>query len=87
MYGEGFYDFKLELPRLSRTVDILPATVSERLIVDMDLSVGTYVKYMANYVHYNRYIDGSSKLILTIFTRDIRVLEDDKEIKGVIKIT
>ncbi len=85
MYGEGFYDFKLEVPRLSETVDILPATVSERLIVDMDLSVGTYVKIYGQLRSYNRYIDGSSKLILTIFTRDIRVLEDDKEIKELLR--
>ena len=34
MYGEKFYKIKLEVSRLSNESDILPATVSERLLVD-----------------------------------------------------
>jgi len=40
MYGEGFYNIDLEVPRLSDSVDLLPVTVSERLMVDVDLSMG-----------------------------------------------
>ena len=43
MYGEGFYNLDIEVPRLSDSIDILPITVSERLMVDMDLSIGQYV--------------------------------------------
>ena len=32
VYGEGFYNFKIEVPRLSDYSDVLPVTVSERLI-------------------------------------------------------
>ena len=32
VYGEGFYNFKLMVQRLSDYSDILPVTVSERLI-------------------------------------------------------
>jgi hypothetical protein len=38
VYGEGFYNFKLMVPRLSDYSDILPVTVSERLIYGMDIT-------------------------------------------------
>lgn len=34
VYGEGFYEMKVSVPRLSGQEDILPVTVSERLIAD-----------------------------------------------------
>lgn len=85
MYGEGFYNFYLEVPRLSETVDILPITISERLIVNLDLKEGKYVKIFGQLRSYNRYVDGASKLVLTIFSRDIKLLEDEKEIKEELK--
>ena len=81
LFGEGFYNFYLEVPRLSETVDVLPVTISERLIVNMNLKEGTYVKIIGQLRSYNRFIDGSSKLILTVFARDIELLEDEEEIK------
>jgi primosomal replication protein N len=85
IFGEGFYNFYLEVPRLSETVDVLPVTISERLIVNMDLKEGTYVKIIGQLRSYNRFIDGSSKLILTVFARDIQLLEDEEEIKENLK--
>ena len=32
VYGEGFYAFDLEVPRLSDTSDIIPVMISERLL-------------------------------------------------------
>jgi single-stranded DNA-binding protein len=85
MYGEGFYNFELEVPRLSDSVDILPVTISERLIVNMDLTPGNYVEIYGQLRSYNRYINNSSRLILTIFARDIRALENEEEIKELLK--
>jgi len=85
MYGEGFYNFFLEVPRLSNSVDILPVTISERLMVDMTLSIGSYVQIFGQLRSYNRYIENSSKLLLTVFTRDIRLIEDEEEIKELLK--
>ena len=79
MYGEGFYSFSLEVPRLSEEVDILPITISERLILNMDLAEGKWVEISGQLRSYNRYTDGSSRLILTIFSRDIKMLEDEVE--------
>jgi len=85
MFGEGFYNFYLEVPRLSETVDVLPVTISERLIVNMDLKEGTYVEIIGQLRSYNRYVNGSSKLVLTVFARDIKLLKDEDEIKEHLK--
>ena len=85
MYGEGFYSFELEVSRLSDSVDVLPVTISERLIVNMNLSVGTYVETYGQLRSYNRYINNNSRLVLTVFARDIRVIEDEEELDGLLK--
>ena len=36
VFGEGFYEVKLEVPRLSSQTDILPVTISERLLANHD---------------------------------------------------
>ncbi len=71
MYGEGFYVINVEVPRLSNSVDILPVTVSERLLVNIDLTDGEYIIVTGQLRSYNRYIDDSNRLILTIFAKDI----------------
>lgn len=85
MYGEGFYNFYLEVPRLSDTVDVLPVTISERLIINLDLTGGIYAKIFGQLRSYNRYVDGASKLVLTIFARDIKLLEEEEEINEELK--
>lgn len=85
MYGEGFYNFELEVPRLSDSVDVLPVTISERLMVNMDLSIGSYVEIYGQLRSYNRYIDSSSRLVLTIFARDIRLIIDEDEAKELLR--
>lgn len=32
LYGEGFYEFTLRVPRLSEQSDVIPITISERLL-------------------------------------------------------
>ena len=43
MYGEGFYNFNIEVPRLSESKDVLFITISERLIGGMDIRPGIEV--------------------------------------------
>ena len=43
VYGEGFYEFFVSVPRLSGQRDELPVTVSERLMLGTDLTVGNKV--------------------------------------------
>ena len=76
MYGEGFYTFDLEVMRLSDTKDILNITVSERIITDVDLSIGNYIVIEGQLRSYNKFIDGANKLILTVFARNIETCHE-----------
>ena len=40
VYGEGFYTFKISSERLSENADILPITVSERLLMNQNIVCG-----------------------------------------------
>ncbi len=42
-HGKRFYRFRLEVPRLSGTVDHLPVIVREEVLCDMDLSGGSRI--------------------------------------------
>jgi hypothetical protein len=77
VYGEGFYIFKLVVSRLSGYNDVLPVTVSERLIADIDLSIGAEVQVYGQFRSYNKTEDGSNRLILTVFTRELSNIADE----------
>ena len=82
VYGEGFYDLKVKVMRLSGQADILPVTVSERLI-DMNLlQVGTKVDIIGQLRSYNNYNSKKNRLLLTIFSREIS-LQDEEEGKNI----
>jgi single-stranded DNA-binding protein len=76
MYGEGFYVFDFEVWRLSETTDILTITISERLISGIDIKIGNEFIIEGQLRSYNKFIDGSNRLILTVFARDIKVCEE-----------
>lgn len=76
MYGEGFYESTLAVQRLSEQVDNIPFTISERLLTDNQVCVGNYITLSGQLRSYNKIIDGKSKLLLTLFVRDI--LEEEE---------
>lgn len=71
IYGESFYIFNLEVPRLSGNEDIIPITISERLFNDFDLEIGKKVVVEGQFRSYNSYENEKNKLILTVFAKDI----------------
>lgn len=71
VYGEGFYEMNVLVKRLSGQGDILPVTVSERLIVDKDLKLGVTISAIGQFRSYNKLVDGKSKLMLTVFVREL----------------
>ena len=73
VYGEGFYSFDLEIVRLSEVIDILPITISERLIEQEIILIGNYVNISGQLRSYNSYDNKKTRLILTVFTLDIRL--------------
>jgi hypothetical protein len=75
VYGEGFYEMDVMVKRLSGQVDILPITISERLIEEQSLEVGSTISFIGQFRSYNKLCDGKSKLMLTVFVREF-VSED-----------
>ncbi|MEG2354052.1 MAG: single-stranded DNA-binding protein [Clostridium sp.] len=71
MYGEGFYSFYIEVPRLSDVTDQLNITISERLMIDLDIQVGSEIIVEGQLRSYNKFVDNANRLILTVFARDI----------------
>ena len=76
IYGERFYSFDLSVPRLSGNADIIPVTVSERLITDEMMQIGTKLLIKGQFRSYNSYENERNRLILTVFAKDIEKLED-----------
>lgn len=71
IYGEKFYIFNLEVVRLSATVDIIPITVSERLLTSINLNLGASLKVEGQFRSYNNYENERNRLILTVFAKEI----------------
>ena len=71
VYGEGFYEFFVKVLRLSGQADILPVTLSERLIQDGMLCKGKSICALGQFRSYNKMENGKSRLMLTVFIREL----------------
>ena len=76
MYGEKFYNMEVEVPRLSESMDLLPVTISERLLLNLDIKPGINVIIRGQLRSYNRFVDSYNRLILTIFAREIKIPDE-----------
>lgn len=77
--GENFYEFMVEVERLSKIKDLIPVTVSERTLLGRSLKVGDFVKVSGEYRSYNKLLDEKSRLILHLFAKELDVLQDEKQ--------
>lgn len=71
VYGEGFYELNLSVGRLSEHEDIIPVTVSERLLTGEQFEIGNTIALRGQFRSYNKIVDGRSKLMLTVFIREL----------------
>jgi single-stranded DNA-binding protein len=69
--GEGFYEFFIRVMRLSGQADILPVTLSERLIEVGSLCKGKLLCAVGQFRSYNKIENGKSRLMLTVFVREL----------------
>ncbi|MCL1845817.1 MAG: single-stranded DNA-binding protein [Defluviitaleaceae bacterium] len=78
IYGEGFWRFDVEIGRLSGHNDVLPVTVSERIVERDKMHPGAAVRISGQIRSYNNYVeaDRKNKLVLTVFARDVEILSD-----------
>lgn len=70
-YGEKFYELSLKVARLSDIFDIIPVTISERLLMDNDIKMGSKIAGSGQFRSYNKLEEGKSKLMLTVFLREL----------------
>ena len=78
IYGEKFYIFDLAVPRLSGNADIVPITVSERLLSINELTIDSKVTVEGQFRSYNSYENERNRLVLTVFAKDIKFIEDQE---------
>ncbi len=79
IFGEKFYNTKIKINRLSDSYDILPITISERLLEDIDFANNKLVSVTGQLRSYNKNIDNKNRLVLTVFVRDLKVSEEDNK--------
>ena len=79
--GENFYEGKLVIERLSEANDVLPFTISEKLVkaYGLTLEAGMNVSFGGELRSYNKLVDGKSRLILSFFVKEVNALEEDDE--------
>lgn len=85
-FGEGFYEVMLLVSRLSNNLDRVPVTVSEKLLASGKFEIGKYVCIKGQFRSYNKLENGKSKLMLTVFVREVCDFEEDMN-PNVIEIT
>ena len=85
-FGEAFYEVNLLVPRLSNHLDTVPVTVSEKLLSGGKFEIGKYVCIKGQFRSYNKLENGKSKLMLTVFVREVCEFEEDMN-PNIIEIT
>lgn len=70
VFGEGFYELYIRVNRLSGQADLLPVTISERLL-GQGLKKGDELCALGQFRSYNKLENGKSRLMLTVFVREI----------------
>lgn len=82
IYGEGFYSFILEVPRLSESHDRIPVTISERLINNRVIAKGCFAEIEGQLRSYNNYAKEGNRLILTVFAREFNFLDSESRVRN-----
>ena len=71
MFGEEFYACDIHVPRLSGFVDILPITLTQRLIGACE--PGVWLDISGQLRSYNKAVEGANRLILMPELRGLRL--------------
>ena len=75
VFGEGFYLVDLSVNRLSEQADVIPLMVSERLIDVTADYVGRTLEAIGQFRSYNRHEGSKNRLVLSVFVREINLME------------
>ena len=75
---EGFYEFNVRIPRLSGTEDIIPVTISERLLCGQAIGKGVKISAVGQFRSYNKIEEERSRLVLTAFVQELLTEENEE---------
>ena len=81
-HNRRFYRFTLDVPRLSGTVDTLPAIAEDVLVESIDPSGGEMLTVTGQVRSHNQYVDGVRRLMIFVFAASI-TCEDGEPINDV----
>lgn len=79
VFGEGFYVLEVVVSRLSNSYDMIPVMVSERLIDVKQDYKGKFVEVLGQFRSYNRHEESKNKLVLSVFAREVKIVEELSE--------
>ena len=79
VFGEGFYMTELLVKRLSDSEDRIPVMVSERLVDVTQDYIGEYVEIHGQFRSYNRHEEKHNRLVLSVFSRELKFVEEEDE--------
>lgn len=85
VFGEHFYRLDLQVPRLSGAQDLLPVTISERLM-NSQVSPGVHLCISGQLRSYNKVMGGAGRLLLTAFAQRL-MPPDEAENPNIIHLT
>lgn len=81
VFGEGFYILEVAVSRLSNSYDVIPLMISERLIDVKQSYVGRFIEVFGQFRSYNRHEENKNKLVLSVFVREVNLLESEEDIQ------
>jgi len=79
VFGEGFYVMDISVGRLSESNDIIPIMVSERLVDVKKDYTGMQAVISGQFRSYNRHEESRNRLVLSVFAREIEIMEEPTE--------
>ena len=77
VFGEAFFRTVLSVPRLSGAFDLLPLTISERLMGE-DFQQGATVAIGGQLRSDNKVMGGAGRLLLTAFAQHLRPVDEEE---------
>lgn len=82
IYGEKFYIVYVNVRRMSDSYDIIPVTVSDRLVDVSKDYMGQFVSVTGNFRSYNKQDGEKKRLVLSVFAQEFDLLGEDVEINN-----
>lgn len=82
VHTERFYHFSIRVQRLSDNEDIIVVTVSEKLLTEIQIEPGNKIEVVGQFRSYNNYTDSGIRLILTLFAKEIHIVDSEMELEN-----